>query len=314
MPNNNLPDIPPMSADRLTSQLYHLPAIIGRLGLSVANAQKALNADYTHNVKELVALIKDVIPASDTDSKVAIESLLKQLAPSRYQFTETTLDFSADLSESLDVAGSVGLGAGFGAVVINAGLSVGFGRDYRAAARIKTILHALPADDKFTGDMLKQADSLRTEGVQLPPRTEVSTSVNNNLRDIVKMSGGEDLPKLGTEMPLTPLAQVRRAADEAEAYKKSALAFKKIADDSSSTKEGKKEAAGEAKNSANAAEAAAAAAKAAATKVPDKIKDPGGTDIDNPDKATADALVTLAEAAAKDAKTAADEAQQTADA
>lgn len=107
MPETTLPEIPSMSADRLTSQLYHLPAIIGRLGLSVANAQRALNADYTENVKELAGVIGTIVPAATPESRVAIEALLKQLAPSRYQFTETTLDFSADLSESLDVAGSI---------------------------------------------------------------------------------------------------------------------------------------------------------------------------------------------------------------
>ena len=130
MPTNNLPEIPEMSADRLTSQLYHLPAIIGRLGLSVANAQSALNADYTENVKELISIVKEIIPKTKPEARAEIESLIKQLAPSRYQFTETTLDFSADLSEAVDVAGSIGLGAGFGAVVINAGVSVGFARDY----------------------------------------------------------------------------------------------------------------------------------------------------------------------------------------
>ena len=123
MPTNNLPEIPQMSADRLTSQLYHLPAIIGRLGLSVANAQSALNADYTENVKELISIVKEIIPKTKPEARTEMESLIKQLAPSRYQFTETTLDFSADLSEAVDVAGSIGLGAGFGAVVINAGVS-----------------------------------------------------------------------------------------------------------------------------------------------------------------------------------------------
>ncbi len=230
MPIANLPEIPDMSADRLTSQLYHLPAIIGRLGLSVANAQSALNADYTQNVMQLIAMIKYLVPAAEEsespESKDTITNLIKQLAPSRYQFTETTLDFSADLSESLDVAGSIGLGAGFGAVVINAGLSVGFGRDYRAAARIKTILHAIPADQTITDKLIAQANKLTDGGVALPPRTEASTAVNNNLREIVKMAGGKDLPKLPPELPLSPLQQAERAANDAEKYRITAEAFK----------------------------------------------------------------------------------------
>ncbi|WP_193210707.1 hypothetical protein [Luteolibacter marinus] len=281
-----------MSADRLTSQLYHLPAIIGRLGLSVANAQKALNADYTQNIKELIAVIKDLIPASDPDTRATVESFIRQLAPSRYQFTETTLDFSADLSESLDVAGSIGLGAGFGAVVVNAGLSVGFGRDYRAAARIKTILHAIPADEQSTAMLLSQADKLTSDGVTLPPRTEASTAVNNNLRDIVRMTGGADLPKLAPETPLSPLARIQRAAKDAKDFRVSAGKFKDVAEDEATSAEGKTAAATEARNAARAARAAADSAKA---------------DLDEVEDSQSEAAKALVEAADADAK-AADEA------
>ena len=230
MPSNNLPEIPEMSADRLTSQLYHLPAIIGRLGLSVANAQSALNANYTENVKEMIAIVKDLIPKTKPEARTEIESLIKQLAPSRYQFTETTLDFSADLSEAVDVAGSIALGAGFGAVVINAGVSVGFSRDYRAAARIKTILNAIPADQSITQSLIERADKLIESGVILPARSEVSTAINNNLRDILEMTGGKKVPRLATELPLSPLQRAMRAADESEQYRLAAKHFKESAE------------------------------------------------------------------------------------
>ena len=245
MPTNNLPEIPEMSADRLTSQLYHLPAIIGRLGLSVANAQSALNADYTENVKELISIVKEIIPKTKPEARAEIESLIKQLAPSRYQFTETTLDFSADLSEAVDVAGSIGLGAGFGAVVINAGISVGFARDYRAAARIKTILSAIPADQSITQSLFERADKLIDSGVTLPARSEVSTAINNNLRDILEMTGGEKVPRLTSELPLSPLQRAVRAAEESEQYRLAAKYFSEKAEAAGHSAEGAAKTAGQ---------------------------------------------------------------------
>lgn len=241
-----LPDIPKFSADRLTRQLYHLPAIIGRLGLSVANAQRALNADYVDSVKELVGVINQLAPEGGEE----IQGLLKQLAPSRYQFTQTTLDFSADLSESMDIAGSVGIGAGFGAVVVNAGLSIGFGRDYRAAARITTILHAIPADQAITGQLLQRADTLFNQGVMLPPRTDVSTATNNHLRDIIQLKSGKNLPRLGPELPLSPLQQAERSAEEADLYRQTAETFLKRVNASKEAAEASKTSAEAKKNEA----------------------------------------------------------------
>ena len=43
--------------DRLTGQLNFLPSIIGKMGLSIAEAQKEFNADYVTNVAKLLGLI-----------------------------------------------------------------------------------------------------------------------------------------------------------------------------------------------------------------------------------------------------------------
>lgn len=319
MSNDRLPEIPDMSADRLTSQLYHLPAIIGRLGLSVANAQSALNADYTENVKQLIAAIKDLVPAAEGDTsgnaRTAIDGLLKQLAPSRYQFTETTLDFSADLAESLDVAGSIGLGAGFGAVVINAGVSLGYGRDYRAAARVTTTLHAIPADNTLTDKFLGQADKRRADGVTLPPRTQVDTAVNNNLRDIVAMSGGKELPALAPQLPMSPAQQAERTADEAEKHAAGALHFlkqtmeaqedavtaKDIAIDAAQPGDKRKAAAKEAERQANRAKAMATEATSSVS-----AARTAATEAANARDRAADEERTRAEAEAARAQTAVD--------
>jgi hypothetical protein len=153
--------------DRLTSQLNFLPGIIGQMGASIANSQKLLNADFMDNVVKLMGLIEHAVapaakaseatPASppatgsgtaagsgpataETDQRLAaIFDIVKALSPSRYQFTQTTLDFSADLAETKDVTASAGLGVGLAAVTVNAGLTLGFGYDYRSAARITTV-------------------------------------------------------------------------------------------------------------------------------------------------------------------------------
>ena len=272
----NTNTLPEMSAERLTSQLNDLPAIIGRLGLSVANAQRALNADYTESLKELAAVIGGLLPkGTSEDKKKVLTPLLLQLAPCRYQFTETTIDFSADLSESLKVGVSGSLGAGFGAVVINAGASVGYGRDYRAAARIKTILSAIPADKEMAKELIDRADAFAKSGVALPPLSGASKTIQSNLSDIQQLTG-DSTPKL------TPLQQVKRSAFEAGQFKESADASKNTATTESAdaktaaTDVAKKDlvaakahvrlakaAAADAENFAKAAKVAADAAKAA---------------------------------------------------
>lgn len=218
------PTIP--AADRLTGQLYHLPEIIGRLGISIANAQKALNADYLENVRQLLVMIAGLIGDEATDPpakpgdpppasrRAAAEALLKALAPSRYQFTETSIDFSADLSETFSLAGSGGLGAGFGAVVVNASLAVGFARDYRAAARIKSILHAIPANEALTGTFLAQADKMDASKMTLPARSQVDAALYNQLADVREALGGQAVPRLPAED--APAAAPRIVAKEAE--------------------------------------------------------------------------------------------------
>ena len=77
--------------DRLTGQLYHLPGIIAKLGISVANGQKALNAEYLNNIKMIMSMINETLGGVDAAAEAKVEmvkDLLKELAPSRYQFTE----------------------------------------------------------------------------------------------------------------------------------------------------------------------------------------------------------------------------------
>lgn len=174
--------------DRLTGQLYYLPGIIGKLGVSVANAQKTLNEDYLLNVQKIMGMASDLLKGTeDTDKKLGVmKELLKEMAPSRYQFTETSLEFSADLSErsSTDLQGAIG--GGFAGVTITAGYAKAFAYDYRAAARVKTVLHAMPPNEATFGTLVERAKELGIEAGDLPSRTQLETNMFDGLEKIKK--------------------------------------------------------------------------------------------------------------------------------
>lgn len=174
-------DKPIPQYDRLTSQLYHLPAIIGRLGISIAEAQKELNLDYVNNVGRLLELIKSTVgaEAGDAAAESAARALLESLAPSRYQFTETTIEFSADLSESVRKGVEVGASLGTGAVLVNAAMTLGYAHDYRASARITSVLHARPAggDPEFPKALLARKKEIDAGKLNLPPATQVDKEI-----------------------------------------------------------------------------------------------------------------------------------------
>jgi hypothetical protein len=199
--------------DRLTSQLNFLPGIIGQMGTSIANSQKLLNADFMDNVVKLMGLIERAVgpaakasqeasasnPAADpsaaagaetatteTDQRLAaIFDIVKALAPSRYQFTETTLDFSADLAETKDVAASAGLGVGLAAVTVNAGLTLGFGYDYRSAARITTVLHAREIGATLSDKLLERAKEIQKDKLNLPELSKVEKELWDQTANVV---------------------------------------------------------------------------------------------------------------------------------
>ncbi|MEY2631402.1 MAG: hypothetical protein RIR00_56 [Pseudomonadota bacterium] len=204
---------------RLVNDLTYLPAILGRMGLSIAEAQDELNAGYVSAVTQIVKSLADVCQKADnetidkldadaskaeqeantaatekkkelekkaSDAKAAVEAakngrllpsevinLLVQTAPPRYQFSETTFDFSADLTESLKAGVSGGGKLGIGAVAVNAELSVGYGYDYRAAARITCKLHALPVGANMVEALIKRVGEIDQQKLtNLPDATE----------------------------------------------------------------------------------------------------------------------------------------------
>ena len=175
--------------DRLTGQLYHLPGIIAKLGISVANGQKALNAEYLNSIKMIMSMINETLGGVDaaTEAKVGmVKDLLKELAPSRYQFTETTLEFSADLSERKSSQMQAALGGGFAGVTLSVGYAQAFGYDYRAAARITTVLHAIPANEAVFGPLLERAKDIDTTKLELGTKTEIEQETFDGIANITK--------------------------------------------------------------------------------------------------------------------------------
>jgi len=176
-----MPETP--SLDRLTGQLYHLPSIIARMGLSVANAQKAFDANYVENIQKLLGMINHTLGdlpegATPDDARLAaVERLLEALAPSRYQFTETTLEFSADLAETLDVGAQAGLGFGTPAITVNAALTIGYGYDYRAAARVTAKLHAIPTDPETAKALIARSQEIDETRLDLPERSQIDDKI-----------------------------------------------------------------------------------------------------------------------------------------
>jgi hypothetical protein len=137
-------------ANKLFENLQTLPGLIGQLWLSVAEAQQHLDESYMEN---LIAFVNMVLPLVNKNAseggdqaKQALE-LFKSVAPSRYQFTETTVEVRADLqmasAEEVGVSGKVKLGA----VAINAAYTKRTAYDYQASALIRTVLHAIPVSD-----------------------------------------------------------------------------------------------------------------------------------------------------------------------
>lgn len=187
-----------------------MPSIVGGLGLSIAEAQKAFNLDYLNNLERLLGLVKSLMDAKDSGDKAVdlgetqkfVSDMLTQLAPSRYQFTETTLKVKMDLSQTMDLGGSAGFGAALGAVAINAAMTVGYGYDYRAAAEVQTVLHAIPASEQTMGTLLARAKEISDKALTLPAGAQVDKDLIDKSHELVSKMLGTD-----TKAPETPVEQ-----------------------------------------------------------------------------------------------------------
>jgi hypothetical protein len=118
-----------------------------------------MDESYIENLADFSKVLNTALK-----DKVSVEqyvTLFKSIAPSRYQFTETVLEVRADLqmasTTEIGVSGMAGIKAGMFAVMVNASYSKRSAYDYQAAALIRTVLHAVPADAGVMDTLLKNA-------------------------------------------------------------------------------------------------------------------------------------------------------------
>lgn len=185
----------------LIKDLSSVPNIIGSLGLSIAAAQKAFNLDYLENLEKMLAMAKSLIGEIDeTDEKAQqfigmVNTMLLALAPSRYQFTETTLTVKLDLAQTMSKGQQAGLGINTGAVSVNAAMTSAFGYDARTAAEVRTVLHAISPDKAVFNALLSQAKDLSEDATVLPPAATVDENIVNKTNQIFKKLIGREPTK-----------------------------------------------------------------------------------------------------------------------
>lgn len=200
-----------MSGTKLIKDLSHIPNIIAGLGLGIAEAQSHFDLEYVRSLERIAVLAQSLlksVPAGQNDADKErnlalvgfVKEMLLALAPARYQFTETTLDVKLDLAQTLDVAVQGGVSAGIGAVAANASFAIGFGYDYRAAAEVRTVLHAMPVDRAAISTFLDRAATIANAKPELPPRAEVDKEVEKMAGDVFNRLFGEGAaPAIGTK-------------------------------------------------------------------------------------------------------------------
>ena len=184
-----------MSADRQVSQLIEVADVVGDLGRNIAAAQKLLNKDYVESLQAMMRTAADHLDQGSTGEEraAALMSLLRALAPSRYQYTETTVEFAADLAETKQRSSMIGGGVTFKMLQVNAAMSMGYGEVYRSAARITATIHAVP-DAQLTATLLDRAITIEAEAPQLPIGTSVDQDIYDNVREVWTALGTAPTP------------------------------------------------------------------------------------------------------------------------
>jgi hypothetical protein len=134
-----------------------------------AAADQVVNAEKLATARLAALFVADAAAkaAADLISKMAplavtqYLDLFKAIAPSHYQFTETVVEVRADLrvaSESeLKLGASLGITKGIFSAAVNFSYLKRSASDYQAAASLRSVLNAIPADHGLLGDLLARA-------------------------------------------------------------------------------------------------------------------------------------------------------------
>jgi hypothetical protein len=197
---------------RLINDLKTVPHIVGELGLSIATAQKALNEDYLNSIERLVALVHSLLgdpavvnaPGDKKELAEFLQAILKQLAPSRYEFSETTLTVKLDLAQRIEGSADVGLGAAIGAATVNFAMSLAYAQDYRAAAECRVLLKAYPADSNALDKLNARAQEVSDKSLELPAVKGADKAILDKSSAIFEKLFGSKPVKPITERPAAP--------------------------------------------------------------------------------------------------------------
>lgn len=179
--------------NQLIQDLSNVPNIISSLGLGIAAAQKAFNVEYLNGLERLFAMAKmlhgEANPNRDAFKDLFI-NMVTTMAPFRYQFSETTLAVRLDLAQSAQRGSSAKLGVSVGAVTLNAAMTEGFSSNYRAAAEVKTVLHAVPFDPAQIATLIANANDLNSKVLDMPAQSEVDNAYMKKSADIFESVTG----------------------------------------------------------------------------------------------------------------------------
>lgn len=203
-------------SSKLTRGLMTLPDLVGNFGISIANAQKLMNASYLETIERFMTIFASSLcpdsqrlwgdganppPAAGTTPKPpvsieAIKVLLEQVAPPRYQFTETHIHFRAELFEAQELLVKGGFAGGFGGAMISVAGAYGSRTEYRAAARVTSTIHAIPSSKETLGTLLGRVKEI---GDVKPPEGDGATK--GKVLDL----DGLDMAMLGTVTNISEL-------------------------------------------------------------------------------------------------------------
>jgi hypothetical protein len=155
--------------DKLYGGLQTLPKLIGDLAMSVARAQTALDQNYIESLAAFAKIVKQAT-GDGTNGAGDFVNIFKAVAPSRYQFTETVIEVRADLQvasvSQTELAAEVGIKKSeIFAATVNFSYLKRTASDYQAAAVIRTVLNAIPAEPGLL-------ETLLTRGGD-PPKAEL---------------------------------------------------------------------------------------------------------------------------------------------
>jgi hypothetical protein len=150
--------------------LSTIPKLIGDMGMDIAEAQRRLDHNYIENLAAFTNAVRKTFGKDLTVGQYL--DLFKAMAPSRYQFTETDIEVRADLqtakASELNVGVQAGIKTGVFSVAVNASFMKRSATDYQAAAVIRTVLNAIPADPNVLDKLLKNAGPPPTAALEDP--------------------------------------------------------------------------------------------------------------------------------------------------